>query len=121
MCGFYYISTDYKKNVEDPFVYGKFRKTLSDIETVSTCKKKRINGTLIKCLGPARVSLVAFCHSSIDYESLRIGGLAFAVVLFTLGILLILSKSTFVCVCVSLVCHIIMCTCTLCNRVFQSN
>uniref|UniRef100_A0A3P9K0M0 FXYD domain-containing ion transport regulator n=1 Tax=Oryzias latipes TaxID=8090 RepID=A0A3P9K0M0_ORYLA len=28
----------------------------------------------------------------IDYESLRIGGLAFAVVLFTLGILLILSR-----------------------------
>ncbi|XP_041849834.1 FXYD domain-containing ion transport regulator 6 [Melanotaenia boesemani] len=27
-----------------------------------------------------------------DYESLRIGGLAFAVVLFTLGILLILSR-----------------------------
>lgn len=32
--------------------------------------------------------------SSADYETLRIGGLAFAVVLFTLGILLILSKLT---------------------------
>uniref|UniRef100_A0A673AWG5 FXYD domain-containing ion transport regulator n=1 Tax=Sphaeramia orbicularis TaxID=375764 RepID=A0A673AWG5_9TELE len=30
--------------------------------------------------------------SAQDYESLRIGGLAFAVVLFTLGILLILSR-----------------------------
>lgn len=39
--------------------------------------------------------------SSVDYESLRIGGLAFAVVLFTLGILLILSKLTSVCVCAS--------------------
>uniref|UniRef100_A0A3P8WKV0 FXYD domain-containing ion transport regulator n=1 Tax=Cynoglossus semilaevis TaxID=244447 RepID=A0A3P8WKV0_CYNSE len=29
----------------------------------------------------------------LDYESLRIGGLAFAVVLFTLGILLILSDA----------------------------
>uniref|UniRef100_A0A8B9HUI3 FXYD domain-containing ion transport regulator n=1 Tax=Astyanax mexicanus TaxID=7994 RepID=A0A8B9HUI3_ASTMX len=28
-----------------------------------------------------------------DYESLRIGGLAFAVVLFALGVLLILSKT----------------------------
>lgn len=32
--------------------------------------------------------------SPADYETLRIGGLAFAVVLFTLGILLILSKLT---------------------------
>uniref|UniRef100_A0A667Y5X8 FXYD domain-containing ion transport regulator n=1 Tax=Myripristis murdjan TaxID=586833 RepID=A0A667Y5X8_9TELE len=37
--------------------------------------------------------------STQDYESLRIGGLAFAVVLFTLGILLILSKLTSVCAC----------------------
>ncbi len=35
-----------------------------------------------------------WCSSSADYETLRIGGLAFAVVLFTLGILLILSKLT---------------------------
>ena len=33
-----------------------------------------------------------------DYESLRIGGLVFAVVLFALGILLILSKCVGVCV-----------------------
>uniref|UniRef100_A0A8C2Z7Z4 FXYD domain-containing ion transport regulator n=1 Tax=Cyclopterus lumpus TaxID=8103 RepID=A0A8C2Z7Z4_CYCLU len=44
-----------------------------------------------------------------DYESLRIGGLAFAVVLFALGILLILSKSTALCGF-----HFIMCACTQC-------
>ncbi|NXG63750.1 FXYD6 regulator, partial [Hemiprocne comata] len=32
------------------------------------------------------------CLLPIDYQSLRIGGLVFAVVLFTVGILLILSK-----------------------------
>uniref|UniRef100_A0A673B085 FXYD domain-containing ion transport regulator n=1 Tax=Sphaeramia orbicularis TaxID=375764 RepID=A0A673B085_9TELE len=37
--------------------------------------------------------------SAQDYESLRIGGLAFAVVLFTLGILLILSRFTSVFLC----------------------
>uniref|UniRef100_A0A8C5GHP1 FXYD domain-containing ion transport regulator n=1 Tax=Gouania willdenowi TaxID=441366 RepID=A0A8C5GHP1_GOUWI len=58
------------------------------------------SGNLISCskailtfkqqlnLSPALVSLVY----STDYESLRIGGLALAVVLFTLGILLILSR-----------------------------
>ncbi|NWZ13211.1 FXYD6 regulator, partial [Agelaius phoeniceus] len=33
------------------------------------------------------------CVSPPDYQSLRIGGLVFAVVLFTVGILLILSES----------------------------
>ncbi|NWX14329.1 FXYD6 regulator, partial [Aegotheles bennettii] len=34
----------------------------------------------------------ALCLLPVDYQSLRIGGLVFAVVLFTVGILLILSK-----------------------------
>ncbi|NWY43495.1 FXYD6 regulator, partial [Sylvia atricapilla] len=34
----------------------------------------------------------ALCLPIPDYQSLRIGGLVFAVVLFTVGILLILSK-----------------------------
>ncbi|NXY65661.1 FXYD6 regulator, partial [Callaeas wilsoni] len=34
----------------------------------------------------------ALCLPLPDYQSLRIGGLVFAVVLFTVGILLILSK-----------------------------
>ncbi|NWT44450.1 FXYD6 regulator, partial [Rissa tridactyla] len=34
----------------------------------------------------------ALCLFPPDYQSLRIGGLVFAVVLFTVGILLILSK-----------------------------
>ncbi|NXY52236.1 FXYD6 regulator, partial [Ceuthmochares aereus] len=34
----------------------------------------------------------ALCLLSPDYQTLRIGGLVFAVVLFTIGILLILSK-----------------------------
>lgn len=47
--------------------------------------------------------LMCTSMSSVDYESLRIGGLAFAVVLFALGILLILSKLTSMCV--TMLCH----------------
>uniref|UniRef100_A0A3B4Z5P6 FXYD domain-containing ion transport regulator n=2 Tax=Stegastes partitus TaxID=144197 RepID=A0A3B4Z5P6_9TELE len=36
------------------------------------------------------IAFLSLC--SVDYESLRVGGLAFAVVLFALGILLILSR-----------------------------
>lgn len=45
-----------------------------------------------------QLTILSLCSpTSADYESLRIGGLGFAVVLFTLGILLILSEFTFLC------------------------
>ncbi len=56
-------------------------------------KKNAMNSVMVSWLSRAPVSLL-WCSSSADYETLRIGGLAFAVVLFTLGILLILSKLT---------------------------
>uniref|UniRef100_A0A8C0U582 FXYD domain-containing ion transport regulator n=1 Tax=Cyanistes caeruleus TaxID=156563 RepID=A0A8C0U582_CYACU len=45
--------------------------------------------TLCRCFLPLTMSPVSPLP---DYQSLRIGGLVFAVVLFTVGILLILSK-----------------------------
>lgn len=53
----------------------------------------------------AKVTILAICSpTSADYESLRIGGLGFAVVLFILGILLILSEFTCLCSYVLLFC-----------------
>lgn len=43
-------------------------------------------------MGDSRVQPYFLCLSPTDYQSLRIGGLVFAVVLFLVGILLILSK-----------------------------
>lgn len=53
----------------------------------------------------AKVTILPLCSpTSADYESLRIGGLGLAVVLFTLGILLILSEFTCLCPYVLLFC-----------------
>lgn len=52
---------------------------------------------MLLCLSSA-LSVRLRSSTSADYKTLRIGGLGFAVVLFTLGILLILSEFTcFIC------------------------
>lgn len=103
--------TDGTEKEENPFIYGKSKKINvildmlgNHLHIVKSCSHVRktfcsprqcqLNSCLFPCLPSLFNDDLNDLISSADYESLRIGGLAFAVVLFALGILLILSELT---------------------------
>ena len=77
---------DTQEKEEDPFNYGEHRRARG---RVCWCVRW---GAKEAAPFPEPARNKPLCLLPADYQSLRIGGLVFAVVLFTVGILLILSK-----------------------------